>query len=145
MTPDELKEIGRRVYLEAIEKGDVSVVDEFVAHDCIDISPGLPPGMSRDGGEPLKAFVEMLHHGFSDISVRIHQLLVEGDDAVGRFTIEATHTGDFLGIPPTGKTVTWDNIDIVQVRGGKIRQHYGLYDQFGLLTQLGVIPEMAGA
>ena len=53
-----------------------------------------------------------------------------------------THTGDFAGIPPTGKSVTLAMMDRVKVRDDKAIAHWGVSDDLGMMTQLGVIPEM---
>lgn len=140
MTPDEMKAIGLRVYQEVMEKGNVDIVDEVIAPDCIDISPIQPPGIGREGTEPLKMFARMLHAGLSDIHVRVHELLTEGNTGIGRITIEGTHSGEFFGVPATGKKISLDIVDIVKYREGKIREHYGISDQLGLLQQVGVIP-----
>jgi steroid delta-isomerase-like uncharacterized protein len=140
MSPDEMKAVILRVYQEILEKGNVELIDELVAHDAIDDSPGLPPGVDNRGPAPLRQFTEMLHAGFSDITVRVHQILVDGNTAVGRATFQGYHSGEFLGVPATGKAVSWDGVDIVLFREGKIREHYGLEDQVGLFQQLGLMP-----
>jgi predicted ester cyclase len=55
-------------------------------------------------------------------------------------TWQGTQSGEFLGIPPTGKRVTWGVFDMVRVAEGKIAEHWGLMDQLSLMQQLGVIP-----
>ncbi len=53
---------------------------------------------------------------------------------------DGTHRGPFMGIPPTGKTVRIDLIDIVRVEDGRIAEHWNVVDQLGLMRQLGAIP-----
>ncbi len=50
------------------------------------------------------------------------------------------HTGDLLGVPPSGKPFTLQGIDIVRVQGGKIAETWHLEDILGLLQQIGAIP-----
>jgi predicted ester cyclase len=140
MTPDEMREVGHKVYHEIIQDANVDLVDEVIAADCIDISPNDIPGVGREGTEPLKQFVQMLHGGLSDVRVTIHELLADGNTGIGRITIDGRHTGDFMGIPATNRPVSFDVVDIVKYREGKIREHYGLFDGLGLFQQLGLIP-----
>jgi predicted ester cyclase len=58
----------------------------------------------------------------------------------GRKTLRGTHKGELMGIPPTGKTVDIEVIDILAVKDGKITDHWNLVDQLGLLKQLGALP-----
>jgi predicted ester cyclase len=67
-------------------------------------------------------------------------MVAEGDRVVKRFTLRGTHTGDFNGIPPTGKQITFEGIDILQLADGKISEIWIAYDMLGVLQQLGVIP-----
>ena len=79
--------------------------------------------------------------GISDAqNKQIDDLIAEDDRVVGRFTIEATHTGNFLGIPPTGKRIRISGIDIVRIRDGQIVEHWYAEDALGLYRQLGVAP-----
>ena len=57
-----------------------------------------------------------------------------------RWSVQRTHQGEFLGIPPTGKRVTYGGIDIFRVAGGKLVEMWQEVDRLGLLQQLGVIP-----
>lgn len=147
MTPDEMRNLGLRVYQEVIEQGKLEVADELIAADCIDISPQEFPGVGRNGPEPLKQFATMMRSAFPDIRVRIHELLTDGDTGIARITFEGTHRGEFFGVPPTGKQIAFDAVDIVKIREGKVREHYGIADMLGLMQQLGVIPapEQTGA
>jgi len=71
--------------------------------------------------------------------------MVEGDKAAWRETFSGTHTGDLMGIPPTGKQVRIDGISYGRVRDGKAVEHWGSGDNLGMLQQLGVIPMMGAA
>src|SRR5262249_12026991 len=95
--------------------------------------------MNREG---VKLLFLMYHSAFSDIQVTIEDIIAEGDKVVGRLTVCGTHTGNFAGIPPTGKRVTFQLMDIFRMVGDTIVEHWGIPDQFGLLQQLGVIPPL---
>jgi predicted ester cyclase len=67
-------------------------------------------------------------------------LIVEGDKVVSRVTYRGTHTGDMLGIPPTGKPVAVSAILIDQFGEGKIVESWRIFDQMGMMQQLGLMP-----
>ena len=59
-----------------------------------------------------------------------------------RFTVRATHKGEFQGLPPTGKQVILTGTDIQRIAGGKIAENWVNLDALGMLQQLGVLPPM---
>lgn len=67
-------------------------------------------------------------------------MIAEGEQVMARWTVRATHTGNFFNIPPTGKQVTIAGIDIIRLAHGKAVEHWRIFDQLGLLHQLGVVP-----
>lgn len=70
----------------------------------------------------------------------MEDLLAEGDRVVPRISASGLHTGELLGIPPTGKRVTMNGIAIHRVQDGKLVEHWAQIDALGLLQQLGAIP-----
>ena len=73
----------------------------------------------------------------------VEDLIAEGDKVVVRLTVRGTHQGDFLGMPPTGKVVTYAGIAICRFAGSKVVEYRSSVDLLGLLQQLGAIPQMA--
>jgi predicted ester cyclase len=67
-------------------------------------------------------------------------MVAEGDFAVFHDRVEATSEGDFLGIPPNNKRISWTEIHFLRIVNGKIVEHWTNFDQFGILMQLGAIP-----
>ena len=80
---------------------------------------------------------------FSDVNYSINDILADGDKAVIRFTMQATHKGTFMGIPPTGKQITVKGVEIDKIVGGKIAETWDFLDSMGMMNQLGVIPGAA--
>jgi steroid delta-isomerase-like uncharacterized protein len=92
------------------------------------------------GPEGVKIFFTMAYSAFPDMHGTLEDLVAEGDKVVTRNTLRATHSGTFLGIPPTGKQVEFSLIDIYRLVNGKIAAHWGLTDMLGLMQQLGIVP-----
>ena len=72
-------------------------------------------------------------------------MIAEDDRVVVRLTMSGTHTGEFFGIPPTGRRVTVPGAHILRVAGGKVAEHWGANDDLWFLRQLGVMPEAVTA
>lgn len=98
---------------------------------------GSSPPMDLAGHS---AFGVMFYQGFPDIYHTLDDVIVEDNTAAIRFTLKGTHTGEFMGIPPTGKRVEVTAIAIQHFVNGKIARLWGEFDQLGLLQQLGVVP-----
>ncbi len=97
--------------------------------------PGIPGGI-----EGSRQFFTMLFNAFPDIQITSEDMIAEGDRVVERLTARGTHTGVFMGIPPTGKHATWGIIGIYRIAEGKVAEVWNQADQMGLMQQLGVIP-----
>jgi predicted ester cyclase len=82
----------------------------------------------------------MFLSAFPDTKMTIEDQLAEGDKVTTRWTATGTHTGELMGIPATGKAVTVTGFDITRYSGGKSVEHWGQFDQMGMMQQLGVIP-----
>lgn len=127
-----------RFHEEVFNKRNVAALDDYFAADYIE---HLPPFPGSPGGlEGLKQFVTILLTAFPDFRSTVEDTIIEDDRAVGRVTAGGTNTGPFLGIPPTGKKITWTEIHIARVANGKIVEHWASIDQLGMLQQLGIIP-----
>jgi steroid delta-isomerase-like uncharacterized protein len=106
--------------------------------DFVNLAP-LPPGITadREGGF---AYLFGFMNAFPDSRVTIDDMIAEGDQVVTKKTFTGTHTGEFAGIPATGKPVTLQFVDIMRLRDGKIVEHWNCIDQLSFMQQLGVIP-----
>ena len=134
---EENKALARRYVEEAINKGNLAVIDELTAADYVEHSPfpGQAPGIEGE-----KQLISMLRAAFPDLHSTIEDLIAEGDKVVLRATARGTHKGEFMGIPPTGKQVTVTEIHIIRFVGGKGVEHWGEVDMMGMMQQLGVAP-----
>ena len=81
-----------------------------------------------------------LRAAFTGREYKTEQFVAEGEWASCFGHIEATHSGEFMGIPPTGKQATVSGIDMIRIRDGKVVEHWVQMDQVGLMQQLGLMP-----
>ena len=127
----------RRCY-ELINAGDIDgfgdlLADDFVEHEA---SPGLEP--TKDG---VKAFFHMYRAAFPDLRMDPVDVLPSGDKVVARVTATGTNSGEFMGMPATGKRVEVQLIDIMRFGDdGRVSEHWGVFDALGMMQQLGVVP-----
>ncbi len=145
MSAETNKAVSRRFLEEVFGKGKLNVLDEIIASDHVNSGPGTLPGLTP-GPEGSKQFVTMYRKAFPDVHFTIDEQIAEGDKVVTRWTGHGTHKGELLGIPATGKSATVTGIAVDRIVNGKIVESWGIFDQFGMMQQLGVIPmsETAG-
>ena len=96
------------------------------------------------GTAGYKNFLTHLFAAFPEDQVTIDEILAEGDRVAYRGTESGTHKAVFLGIPATGKSATWTEIQFFRFQDGKVVEHWVDVDLFAWFTQLGVIPPMGG-
>ncbi len=77
---------------------------------------------------------------FSDLQTTTEDLFAEGDKVFERYTTRGTHTGDFMGAPPTGKKFEAETMVVYRLANGKIVETWGLNDVQAVMTQLGLMP-----
>ena len=140
MSAQDNKAMLRRIFDECFNQGNLATADELLAPDSQELSPGIPPGTPKTGPDSLKAAVHMLRTAFPDLRITVDEMVAEGDAVSARTTWTGTHRGDLMGIPATGKRVSWSTLDIVHVRDGKFVSHFGIQDGMSLMQQLGVLP-----
>ncbi len=133
------KTVSRRFFEEVFGKGKLNVLDEIVAKNHINSGPGNPPGLVP-GIEGTKQLVTMYRNAFPDIRFTVDEQIAEGDKVVTRWTAHGTNTGELLGMPATGKSSTVTGIVVDRIVNGKIAESWPIFDQFGMMQQLGIIP-----
>jgi ketosteroid isomerase-like protein len=118
------KEVVRRLVSEVLNGGRLEVIDELYA-------PELAPAARR--------WIAPFRASFPDVRMEVVELIAEGDKVVGRFTCSATHLGEWLGHPPTGRRFDRvDEVSIFRFRDGEIAHVWSLEDSLGRLRQLGL-------
>jgi steroid delta-isomerase-like uncharacterized protein len=138
MSVEQNKALFHRLVEEVFNKGNVSTIDEFLAPNFVEREV-LPPG-TPSGREGVKQLTMMFRTAFPDFNVSIDDMIAEGDKIVARTTWSGTQKGEFMGIPSSGKRVSFDVIDIIRISEDKGVEHWGVMDSSALMQQLGVIP-----
>ncbi|TET08629.1 MAG: ester cyclase [Candidatus Thorarchaeota archaeon] len=121
------------LYDEILNKGNLDAFEELCAPNFV--KHAIPP--SPDYGiEGSKQSVLMLRKAFPDIKYTVEDMIEDGDKLVARWSAKGTHKGEFMGIPPTGKQVTFSGIEIIRVKDGKAIEEWEELDRAGLMQQL---------
>ncbi len=124
-----------------IEKGfnqkDMGAFEAYFSPSLKDHA--LPPGLP-EGREGRKMFYSAFLTAFPDLHVHIEDVFAEGDKLVTRWSAHGTHDGELMGIPPTGRKASLGGMAIDRFENGQSVEHWEVFDQLGLMQQLGVIP-----
>jgi steroid delta-isomerase-like uncharacterized protein len=136
MSAEQNKAVVRR-FNEAFNAGDLDGAIAVFAPNAVVHNSGAPDPLNLEG---FKQFGGVFLSAFPGGKLTIDDMIVEGNKVVTRVTYRGTHTGDLMGIPPTQKQVTVSAMIIDQFADGKIVETWRLFDQMGMMQQLGVIP-----
>lgn len=133
---EENKAVLRRL-TEAFNQRELHVVDDLVAEDVtIRGTDG-----ELQGRDAMKADSRAYLEAFPDLSIELEDMIAEGDRVVIRTTVRGTNTGPLEGMPGTGRTIRVADVDIYRLDGGKIVEAWYQFDRFGMMQQLGLLPE----
>lgn len=137
---EELKEYEQRFIDETWNRGEYGIVEETVSEDYVG------HWFDPEGGDVDRAgfeeFIRNVREGFSDFHMDVEFTLVEDDMVMVAFTVEGTHDGEFMGIPPTGESGTTPGIFVHRFdEDGMVVEAWAVWDALGLLQQVGVVPE----
>jgi predicted ester cyclase len=132
--PEQNKATVRRFNRDFIEKGDTNAFNEIIGADFINQT--APPGVPKGPEGVLYFFNHFLRPAFPDMRVEIQRQVAENDMVTTHKLFHATHTGDFMGIPATGKNVTMEVIDIIRLKEGKFSEHWNVLDWQNVIGQL---------
>jgi predicted ester cyclase/ketosteroid isomerase-like protein len=127
--------IVRRLTEEGFVAGKVDVVDELVSEHCVDHDPLPGQGQGREG---QRRACQMVVRGLSNRSVE-DDVVSSGDRVIESWVFRGTHTGDFMGVPPTGKQITIRGMEMWRLAAGEIVERWGVIDTGGVMEQLGAV------
>jgi predicted ester cyclase len=130
-----------RHLFEVINNGELDqlrdVVDaNVVDHNAVIFMQPEGPGAVEDG-------IRLLRQGFPDLRINIEELVAEGDQVVARLTMSGTNTGEYRGLSaPTQQHFRSEAIAILRIADAKVTEIRGTADRLGMLTQLGILPDI---
>jgi len=130
---DAAKAIVRRNTDEVQGQGNFSVFDELFADNFVDHTPQENCGADKAG---VRELYQGLRLAFPDFHADIHWQSADGNLVTTFKTYHGTHHGTFLGVRPTRRKVSFESVDVMRVREGKIVEHWGVGNIFSLMKQL---------
>jgi predicted ester cyclase len=126
-----------RFLKEVFDNKNVEAIDELVDATAVDHTPW--PGYGSDRSEVKRGLGDFVK-AFPDLKLVVDDVIAEKNKVVIRSTFSGTNTGEFMGMPPTGKRVEGiGGIDIVEVKGDKLGDHWGYVDNPAMMMQLGLM------
>jgi steroid delta-isomerase-like uncharacterized protein len=125
-----------RIWIEGLNRGDVSVADAAFAPDCVVHITGIADPLR--GVAAFKELVGGLLAAFPDLHFTVEDQLVQGDRVAFRWRVTGTHSGPLGAAPPTGKPVAIEGLIIDRVVDGKVQERWEQWDQSLMLQQLGL-------
>jgi steroid delta-isomerase-like uncharacterized protein len=127
----------RKLIDEIWNRGEMALADMIFTPDYISHDPATTN--TTRGPEAVKQNATMYRKAFPDLHLHIEDTISDGDHVVTRWTSSGTHSGDLLGIAPTGKSISSTGISIARFVNGKVAEEWANWDTLGLMRQLGVV------
>ena len=122
---------------EAVNSGNLDILDEIMAPDVLDHDPAPEQG---GGPQGFKDFFTMMRSAFPDLSIEVEHLVADDDNVAFAYVISGTQDGEFQGIAATGKKIRVRGMQISKLQNGLITERWGSSDELGILQQLGHAP-----
>jgi steroid delta-isomerase-like uncharacterized protein len=117
MSATDHKALFRRYFAEGANKGNLSVIDEVFAANYAHHDPANVDSIGGVGD--VKHHIVTLRQAFPDLEFHIHDEIADENNIVMRWSVHGTHTGDYFGISPTGKTFTVTGMNHWRMANGK--------------------------
>lgn len=110
-----------------------AMFDELFAPD---VQVNVPIPMEAAGAQVFKDVFGALYRAFPDLHIEVEDIIAEGEKVVIRNTVTGTHESDYMGVAPTGRTITWREIFICRFAGSRVVETWGIVDLMWQLSQL---------
>lgn len=121
------------------QRKNLAAMGRYFATDVVAHSP-IHPRPLRGHQETAELF-ELIQTAFPDCTVEINDMIGEGDKVAVRWTIRGTHTGEYVGFPPTGRRVAWREVVIYRFADGKAQELWLMPNVAGVMQQIGAVPD----
>jgi len=135
MNPEDIKKLNTYFYDEVFRRKHLDALDELLSDDFMEHIPA--PGQKTDR-QGAKTFIAHMLQAFPDLDFEIESQIADGDSIAVVGNMTGTHSGEFLGVPPSNRKVNVMVMDAARVSDGKFTDHWGLIDVPTLMAQVGV-------
>jgi predicted ester cyclase len=125
--------IVRRIMEEGFGEANLKIIDQYVSENFIEHQFG-----AKNGKEGLINTIKQLHNGLSGLRYELQKSIQEGDTVWVHYKATAIQSGIFMHMPPSGKQISIDILDIFHFENGILKEHWGVPDRFAAMMQLGV-------
>ncbi|AXA41580.1 ester cyclase [Rhizobium leguminosarum] len=133
----ERNKMAMRRFVEFINTASEQLAAELIASEAIFHVPGRQEPLR--GPDGYLEIIGMMRGGFPDIQWTLEEIIAEDDKIAARFTMRGTHQGPFLGVEPTGKSITVQAVNFYRLADGKFVEERGQPDLLSLLQQIGAV------
>jgi ketosteroid isomerase-like protein len=123
-----------RYFDEVWNQGRLDVLDELLAPDYLNHSPGIPN--PRPGPQDLKPIVRMMREAITGLHYEVLDMVVAPDKVAVHLRVTGRHTGELFGMPARGAAIDVRQMQIEWIRDGRIWQHWRLTDEAALARQV---------
>jgi predicted ester cyclase len=131
------EELIRRIFDRVINEGNIDAADELMAEDFLDHGPmGDMHGVAA-----FKEMVAMWRAAVPDVHCEVEGVFSDGENVAWLVRTTGTHTGEMMGIPPSGQRIDLVSPNIARVRGGRAVEHWADQSMFQFMQQIGAIPQ----
>ena len=134
---EQSRELMRRITKEIWDDGRLDLIDEYIAEDLIDHIED--PTLQGKGRERYRETAMRMRTAFPDFRNPLDLIVAEGDIAVSYGRNTGTNTGEFMGMPPTGKSINVLSVGVLRFKDGQAVERWGFSDALGMMHQLGLL------
>jgi steroid delta-isomerase-like uncharacterized protein len=138
MSVEENKAAVRHFWEDHLNMGNATLCEKDFAPDAVNHDPSSPP--VPPGPEGMTQLITLYRAAFPDLTATVEDMIAGGDKVAYRLTFRGTHQGELMGMPASGKQVTYTGIGIDKVVNGTIMEMWLNFDALGLLQQVGAVP-----
>ena len=139
MTSEEIKARMLNIFMDAFNHGNLAALDMVCAPNMVDHSTAAAPGQPNDL-EGFKKRVNGHRVGMPNLHFSIMNMILEGDYLAFQWEMNGTHTGPYMGRPPSGNPVRIVGMNMERLENGLIVEHWSYPDKLAALQQIGAIP-----
>lgn len=140
MAPSDENKATVRQFFACASGGDLDDLGAVATPDYVLHDPTLPEDVR--GLDGVRELAEMYRSGMSGLQVTIEHQLADGDHVATRYTCRGTHSGDIMGTPASGREVAISGLVVSRFQDGRVAEEWVVQDTFGMLRQIGALPEV---